>query len=77
MKIFYTPDSFGPDELVQPSVDAHILCAHLLGGKFADFFDRTRGSLLETNVQKPLVHVYGVHTSNHLIDRRFTFSFPS
>lgn len=77
MKIYYTPDSFGPNKLVQSSVDAHILCAHLLGGEFADFFDRTRGSFLETNIQKPFVHVNGIHTSNNLINRRFTFSFSS
>lgn len=77
VKIFYIPDSFGPNKLVQPSVDAYILCAHLLGGKLADFFDCTRSSLFETDVQEPLVHVYGVHTGNHLIDRRFTFAFPS
>lgn len=72
----YTPDSLGPDELVQPCVNAHVLCAHLLGGKLTNFFDCTGGSFLETNIQEPFVHVDGVHSGNHFIDRRFAFTFP-
>lgn len=74
--MFSIPDSLRPNKLVQPSIDAHVLCAHLLGGEFADFFDCARGPLLEPNVQKPLVHVDGVHTSDHFIDSRFAFTFP-
>ena len=44
----WAPYSFGPDGFVEPGVDAHIRSSHLLHGKFTDFFECPRGTLLKT-----------------------------
>ena len=52
--------------LVEPGVDTHIVCSHLLFGKFLQFLHGSWGSVLETDAVEPLVQVNGVLTGNDL-----------
>ena len=62
------PYSFGPDSFVEPSVNAYIWSPHLLHGKFPDFFECLRGTLLETCSMDVLVNVDSVFSGHHLVD---------
>merc|ERR1719297_662813 len=60
------PHSLGPDGLVEPGVDPHVLCAHLLLGKLLDLLHSPRSLVLEADTMQPLVHVDGVLPRHHL-----------
>lgn len=47
----------GPDSFLEPGVSAHIWSSNLLHGKFPDFFECTRGTLLEAHFMNAHVNV--------------------
>ena len=46
--VYNMPYSFGPDGFVESGGHVHIWSSHLLHGKFPDFFECLRITLLET-----------------------------
>ena len=70
-------DALGPDGLVEPGVDPHVLGAHLLLSKLLDLLDSPGRLVLEADPVQPLVHVDGVLTSDDLhiliIDKFWSF----
>merc|ERR1712062_239008 len=55
-----SPHSLGPDGLVQPGVDPHVLGAHLLLSKLLNLLHSTGSAVLEPDTVQPLVQVDGV-----------------
>merc|ERR1719164_263151 len=60
------PHSLGPDGLVKPGVDPHVLGAHLLLSKLLDFLDGAGSAVLEPDSVEPLVEVDGVLAGHDL-----------
>ena len=48
-KIVNLPNTLGPEMLVQPGFDPHIIGTHLLLGKLLDLLDSTRSTVLEAD----------------------------
>ena len=68
--VYNIPYSFGPDGFVESGGHVHIWSSHLLHGKFPDFFECPRGTLLKTHFLEALVNVDSVFSGQYLIDGR-------
>ena len=68
--IWNIPYSLGPDGFIEPGVNVHIWCPLFLHGKFPNFFECPRNTLLEGHSMDALVNVDGVFLGHHLIDSR-------
>merc|ERR1719384_2182390 len=60
------PHALGPDGLVQPCVDPHVLGSHLLLCKLLDLLDSSGSPVLEADAVEPLVEVDSVFAGHHL-----------
>ena len=68
--VWNIPYFFGPDGFIEPGINPYIWSPHLLHGKFPDFFECPRSTLLEAHAMDALVNVDGVLSGHHLVDGR-------
>ena len=62
------PYSLGPDSFIKSGVSVYIWSSHLLHGKFPDFFECLRGTLVETHSIDVVVNGDSVFSGHHFAD---------
>lgn len=63
------PHSLDPDSFIEPYISVNNWSPYLLRGKFSDFFECQRGTLLEAHLDV-FANVDGVFLDHHFIDSR-------
>ena len=60
-----SPYSFGPDSFIKSGVSVYIWSSYLLHGKFPDFSECLRATLLETHFIDVVLNVDSVFSGHH------------